>query len=210
MLFETDIEEFVKRELANDEQLVMVNWKKRSSSVRIREAVQGCVALLFFIFLIVLVHTSKGSHSPTVVERLVGATALFAVFSIVFLIYCFYLYWTSDRRLSAVTSQRIILFDFRDKIENLRVSDLSSGKLCRKREIPLAALKSARLLPQKDGSGLLVLEVFADYTPKNSANRPWDQLQLEFNDYAAVRAAIPNCRLEQIELVPRIENKPKE
>jgi hypothetical protein len=208
MLFETDIQDFVKPELAHDEQLVTVSWKKRSSNVRIREALQGCAALSFFIFLIVMVHSSKGGHALPLVERLVGAAAMFAVFSLIFLIYCFSLYWTSDRRLTAVTNQRIILYDFRDKIEHLKASDLSSRKLRCRREFSLSSLKSARLLPQKDGSGLLIVEVYADHTSKHQS-RPSDQLQLEVSDFNAVKAAIPICRVEQLGTFPKIENKSK-
>lgn len=77
---------------------------------------------------------------------------------------------------------------------------------CHQREFSLSSLKSARLLPQKDGSGLLIVEVYADRTSKHQS-RPSDQFQLEVSDFNAVKAAIPVCRVEQLGTLPKIENK---
>lgn len=191
MLFGTDIETFVSNQLDTDEQLVTVSWQKRSSSVRIKEVMQGCLALGVFIFVVVIINPDKGANW-SLPDRLIAATAMFAVGALGFLIFCLFLYRTSDRRVTAITSKRIILFDFREQISKLKASDLNNSKLKKRRDISHAALKSSILHQQKDGSGLLVLDVYDDYVPKNPANRTWKQLQIEVSDAAAVSRVVPN------------------
>lgn len=210
MLFGTDIEAYVSKQLDADEQLVTVSWKKRDSSVRIKEAVQGCLALGVFIFVIVIINPDRSgspNHWP-LVDRLVAGTAIFAIGAIGFLIYLLFLYRTSDRRVTAITNKRIILLDFREQISKLNASDLNDSKLKKRRNISFLQLRTSMLHPQKDGSGLLVLDVYDDYVPKNRAARTWKQVQIEVSDVSAVSLVIPD-RLASVAQQHLLDKKDK-
>jgi len=191
LLFQGDVEAFVKNQLAHDEKLIAVSWRKRTSSVRIKETAQGIAVLFVFIFLVVLFHPTEGGHGLPLPERLPGAAAMFVFAAIIFLLYCLNLYRVSDRRICAITDLRIILFEFRAPLQNLTASDLYGQRLKRKRDIDYSSIKTSRTISQEDGSGLLILEVYGDFKPKNPANRPWNQLQLELDNIAALEGASP-------------------
>ncbi len=191
MLFQADVETFVKNQLADNEELVAVSWRKRTSSARIKEAAQGIAALFLFIFLIVFFHPMKGGHLWALHDRLTAAIAFFVVAAIVFLLYCLNLYRVSDRRVCAITNQRIIIFEFRAPVQTFTATDLNGPRLRHKRDIHYDSVRSSRTLPQNDGSGLLILEVYSDFKPKNPANRPWTQLQLELENVAAIAGFTP-------------------
>ena len=187
MLSEDIIQDFIKSQLPAGEVIHAVTMKKRASSSRINELIQGCLALFVMIFLITLVHPVKGRDMMSIPEKLVAASTLFALSALVFLIYCFFLFRKSDRRISVFTDRRIILFDFNKPLHKLTGEILVSSPKFRRKEIALDLIKSARCIKQKDGSGVLVLEIY-DGPQKHT----WYHTQLEVGDVQSARLALPN------------------
>ncbi len=183
MLNSEDLLNFVKEHIDKDECLSYAAAVERKPSARIKETLQGCGGLALALGIFLFMHEFKRNaheHEIGFEQRVAIFGAFLLIGSFIFILYSFFQYRASNRRLWAITDRRILRFDFNDVLTS-KTMHAARAKLT---EIPLTQIKSFETLQQSDGSGVLILKVSGD------DDRSLKRVQIEVSNVKLVSSTL--------------------